>query len=109
MPIKAIIFDLDNCLAAATAVGEELYAPAFAAIRAANAGTVRNEVLDEALAEMWRTPFDRVAATYAFSPAMSEAGWQIFRAMEVASPMSDYGDLEALVDLPVRRFLVTSG
>ena len=33
---KAIIFDLDSCLAAADEVGEQLFAPAFAAIRAAN-------------------------------------------------------------------------
>ena len=30
--IKAIIFDLDSCLAAADEVGEQLFAPAFAAI-----------------------------------------------------------------------------
>ena len=35
---KAIIFDLDSCLAAADEVGEQLFAPAFAAIRAANEG-----------------------------------------------------------------------
>ena len=33
---KAIIFDLDSCLAAADEVGDQLFAPAFAAIRAAN-------------------------------------------------------------------------
>jgi FMN phosphatase YigB (HAD superfamily) len=109
MGIKAIIFDLDNCLAPATAVGEDLYAPAFAAIRAANAGTVPADALDAAFTEMWRTPFDRVAATYGFSTAMFDAGWQIFRAMELASPMHDYGDLEGLADLPVQRFIVTSG
>ena len=32
------IFDLDSCLAAADEVGEQLFAPAFAAIRAANDG-----------------------------------------------------------------------
>jgi hypothetical protein len=31
---KAIIFDLDSCLAAADEVGQNLFAPAFAAIRA---------------------------------------------------------------------------
>ena len=34
---KAIIFDLDSCLAAADEVGEQLFAPAFAAIRAGQA------------------------------------------------------------------------
>jgi len=35
---KAIIFDLDSCHAAADVVGEQLFAPTFAAIRAANEG-----------------------------------------------------------------------
>jgi hypothetical protein len=34
--IKAILFDPDSCPAAADEVGEQLFAPAFAAIRAAN-------------------------------------------------------------------------
>jgi hypothetical protein len=34
---KALIFDLDNCLAPANAVGEELFEPAFDAIRTAGA------------------------------------------------------------------------
>ncbi len=41
---KAIIFDLDSCLAAADEVGEQLFAPAFAAIRAANDGSVPKPV-----------------------------------------------------------------
>lgn len=32
--IKALIFDLDNCLAAANGVEEHLFEPAFEAIRA---------------------------------------------------------------------------
>jgi len=38
---KAIIFDLDSCLAGGDEVGEQLFAPAFASIRAANYGGVR--------------------------------------------------------------------
>src|SRR5580765_7952350 len=34
--VKALIFDLDNCLAAANEVGEELFEPAFEAMRQAN-------------------------------------------------------------------------
>jgi hypothetical protein len=38
--IKALIFDLDNCLAAANEVGEEPFQPAFEAMRNANRGTL---------------------------------------------------------------------
>jgi putative hydrolase of the HAD superfamily len=58
---KAIIFDLDSCLAAANDVGEPLFAPAFAAIRAANDGSVQEEKLRAAFAECLRVAFDAVA------------------------------------------------
>jgi FMN phosphatase YigB (HAD superfamily) len=107
--IGAIIFDLDNCLAAATEVGEELYEPAFAAIRQANRGDVPDDVLKRAFADVWRHPLDWVAATYGFSGPMLAAGWRVFETMEVIRPMHGYGDLAVLARLPVQRFLVTSG
>jgi hypothetical protein len=90
---KALIFDLDNCLAPANEVGEELFEPAFDAIRRANHGTVSNEALELAFADTWRHPLDWVAAKYSFSEAMLAAAWRVFVAMEVARPMRGYGDL----------------
>ena len=67
---KAIIFDLDSCLAAADEVGEQLFAPAFAAIRAANDGSVPEDKLQTPFAECWRVAFDAVADKYAVTEAM---------------------------------------
>ena len=106
---KALIFDLDNCLAPAKEVGEELYEPAFDAIRQANHATLSDAVLEQAFAETWRHPLDWVAARYGFSEAMLAAGWQKFKAMEVSDPMDGYDDLAILAELPAQRFLVTSG
>jgi HAD superfamily hydrolase (TIGR01549 family) len=107
--IKAAIFDLDNCLAAASEVGEPLYAPAFEAIRSANHGFVTEETLRLALDDCWRHPLDWVAARHGFSEAMLAAGWKVFATLEVTQPLHGYGDLAILQELPVRRFLVTSG
>lgn len=107
--IKALIFDLDNCLAAANEVGEQLFEPAFDAIRKANGGTLSDESLNQAFADCWRHPLDWVAAKYGFSEAMLSAGWNVFATTEVTQPMSGYGDLASLSELPVQRFLVTSG
>jgi FMN phosphatase YigB (HAD superfamily) len=106
---KAIIFDLDSCLAAANEVGDQLFAPAFAAIRAANRGTVTESALREAFAECWRCAFDFVATKHQFSDAMRNAGWEAFRETEVTEPMHGYGDLAVIKEFPVQRFLVTSG
>src|SRR4051812_48267731 len=106
---KALIFDLDNCLAAANEIGEDLYKPAFEAIRRANRGRLSSEALERAFAEMWRHPFDWVAARHNFSELMLAAGWLVFVGMEVSHPMHGYGDLDILAELPAQRFLVTSG
>jgi putative hydrolase of the HAD superfamily len=106
---KGLIFDLDNCLAAAREVGEELFERPFAAIRDANQGTVSEKDLRHAFADMWRHPLDWVAARYHFSEAMLAAGRRIFVTLEVTRPMTGYEDLATLAQLPVQRFLVTSG
>ncbi|HEY0552252.1 MAG TPA: HAD family hydrolase [Verrucomicrobiae bacterium] len=107
--IDAIIFDLDSCISAADEPGQQLFAPAFAAIRAANRGSHSESELTQALADMWRLPFDFVAEKYAFTQPMKDAGWHAFLNVEVTTPMRGYGDLDVLGELKVRRFLVTSG
>jgi len=84
---KAIIFDLDSCLAAADEVGDQLFASAFAAIRAANDGSVPEATLQFAFVECWWVAFDAVAANYGFTEAMQAAGWKAFQQTEVKTPM----------------------
>ena len=106
---KAIIFDLDSCLSAADEPGQQLFAPAFDAITHANQGSHSPSVLQKAFADMWRLPFDFVAKKYGFTPAMRAAGWAVLTQLGVTTSMQGYGDLDVLKELPVQRFLVTSG
>lgn len=107
--IRAAIFDLDNCLAAANEPGEELFNSAFGAIREANDGRLSEDELTRALADCWRLPLDVVAKKHDFSDEMLAAAWKAFAGIEVRCLMRGYGDLETIADLPVERFLVTSG
>ena len=107
--IKALIFDLDNCLAAANEVGEDLFAPAFAAMKNANRGTLTDDQLAEAFQEIWRHPLDFVASKFGFSQEMLAAGWKVFSQTVVERPMKGYGDLAILRELPFDLYLVTSG
>jgi len=107
--VRAIIFDLDNCLAAADEPGEQLLEPVFAAVRAANDGALSESELDAAFRDCWVHAFDFVAATHQFTPRMLAAGWEAFRRIEVRRPMRGYGDLSLLPSLGDERFLVTSG
>ena len=107
--IKAIIFDLDNCLAAADETGRQLLAPTFDAIRRANHGTLTEETLERAFEACWGHSLDRVARRYGFSDEMLAAGWAENARAEVKVPMRGYPDLDAIRELPAKLFLVTSG
>lgn len=103
--IRAVIFDLDNCLAAADEPGATLFAPAFDAIRAANNG----QLSEAAIADCWRHALDVVARQHGFTDAMLQAGWRAFRTLEVKAPLHGYPDLGEIERLPLERFLVTTG
>ncbi|MFL6207765.1 MAG: HAD family hydrolase [Pyrinomonadaceae bacterium] len=107
--IRAIIFDLDNCLSAADEVGRGLLEPVFDAIRRANKGTLPGAALARAFEDCWRHPLDWVAREYGFTDEMLAAGWEVAARTEVAAPMRGYPDLGALAELPAMLFLVTSG
>ena len=107
--IKALILDLDNCLAAANEVGEDVFKPAFEAMRNANHGTLTDEQLAEAFEEIWRRPLDFVALKFGFSQEMLAAGWNAFSQTVIETPMKGYGDLAVLQELPFQLYLVTSG
>jgi FMN phosphatase YigB (HAD superfamily) len=107
--IRAIIFDLDNCLSAADEPGKGFLEPVFDAIRRANRGRLSDEALVEAFSDCWRHPLDFVAKKHEFTEDMLTAGWAVSVRLEVATPMRGYTDLRTLAELPVLRFLVTSG
>ena len=102
------VFDLDNCLMDARAVGP-LFEPAFEAVRQANQGALSPQALDQALQACWFTAFDLVAERHRFTPAMRAAGWQQFSQMEATAPLHGYADIGLLPLIPLRRYLVTSG
>jgi putative hydrolase of the HAD superfamily len=106
---STIIFDLDNCLAAADEPGIALLAPVFAAVRAASDGTTPAPALEAALRECWVDAFDAVAERHAFTEAMRAAVRRAYLDVEVRGPMRGYGDLHLLPTRGARRFLVTTG
>lgn len=107
--IKALIFDLDSCLSAANEVGDQLFKPAFDAIRRANHGAVSQDSLTQAFSDCWRFPFNDVVRKYGLTDEMTKAGFDAFKQIEVTEPMHGYGDLHVLRELAQQLFLVTSG
>ncbi len=98
--IRAIIFDLDNCLSAADEAGRDLLEPVFAAIRRANNGTLSVEVLEQAIEDSCHYPLDFVAREHGFSDEMLAAGWEMAARTEVKTPMRSYSDIGGLRTSP---------
>lgn len=107
--IKAIIFDLDNCLSAADESSRQLLEPVFDAVRQSNHGTLSDGALALAFDACWHDAFDVVADRHGFSRAMLEAGWSAAAQAEVKTTLQGYPDLGALHGLSGKLFLVTSG
>jgi FMN phosphatase YigB (HAD superfamily) len=107
--IKAIIFDLDNCLAAGDAAGKDLLDPVFAAITQTNHGYLSEAQFETVAFELWRHPLNVVADKHRFPPEMRAAAWAANAKLEVSGSMPGYPDLHLLPELPALRFLVTSG
>jgi len=107
--LRAIVFDLDKCLAAPEEAGAAFLEPVIAAIRRAGDGPFDGDGLDAALEDIWRLAFDEVAARHGFSESMTRAGCDAFRALRMPGPLHGYGDLTALYDFAVPLLLVTTG
>lgn len=107
--IRALIIDLDNCVAAADEVGKPLFEPVFQSVRETNRNHLSELDLEKAFTDMWYHSLDWVAARHRFTKAMLEAAFQACSTIEVSHPLQGYGDLMALARLSAERFLVTSG
>lgn len=107
--IKALIFDLDNCIASAKAVGEDLYEPVFSAIREESNGRYDEDELQNMFFDIWRHPLDWVAEKYEFTDRMVQFVRNHFCEMKALNAMEGYGDLNEILVLPQKKYLVTSG
>ncbi|MFD0893694.1 HAD family hydrolase [Luteolibacter ambystomatis] len=107
--LKAIIFDLDNCLAAADEPGTPLFAPLFDAIHRTNRGHFSPEELERIEFDCWRQPLDHIFEAHGFPEEMRKAAWEANRSIRVTTPMKGYGDLHLLAEFGVPLFLVTAG
>jgi FMN phosphatase YigB (HAD superfamily) len=108
--LRAAVFDLDHTLFDPRTLPVTLFNNLEARVRAAAAGLVPDAVLEAALADAWRMPFDRVAAHHRLPDAATIAWREAASAVEVAEPLAPYPDVRAgLERLSLPRFLLTTG
>jgi FMN phosphatase YigB (HAD superfamily) len=108
--LRAAVFDLDHTLFDPRTLPGTLFRELEVRVRAAAAGVVPAAVLEAALEDAWRLPFDRVVAHHRLPEAVTIAWHDAVSAVEVTEPLAPYPDVHSgLEQLMLRRFLLTTG
>lgn len=106
MKKKAIIFDLDNTIFPVPQIGHELFAPLFALIeqegsQADNLPGIKDQVM--------RRPFQQVAKDHHFNEALTSQCIAILKELAYEGKIEPFEDYALVQQLPVDKFLVTTG
>ncbi|MDQ4139237.1 MAG: HAD family hydrolase [Bacteroidota bacterium] len=106
MAKKAIIFDLDNTIYSVHSIGNELFAPLFNLIfENGNYAPMMERIKDEIM----RRPFQLVARDYKFSEELTQKGVELLKNLAYEGRIEPFPDYQFTKDLPVEKFLVTTG
>jgi putative hydrolase of the HAD superfamily len=106
MPIKAIIYDLDNTIFPVSAIGDTLFGPVFDLIAQSGQHT---DSLDAIKYAIMRTPFRLVAQRHGFISELTQAGIDVQETLEYTQPIAPFDDYPEIHNILAERFLVTTG
>ena len=108
--LRAAVFDLDHTLFDPRTLPHTLFGALEARLRVTAAGVVSPALLDAALADAWRLPFDRVVALHQLPAELIDVWQEAMSAVEMSEPLTPYPDVHAgLEQLSLRRLLLTTG
>lgn len=106
--IKGIIFDLDMCILDAHAFTGTFFDPVLDALHNSDLPKELKERIDY---QLWTTSLDDTMEMFSVPEDIAERMREAYRKIEVPDDIKtkSYGDEECIRDLPVKKFLVTSG
>lgn len=108
---KAIIFDLDNTIYPVNSIADILFAQLFGVLDQ-NAAIINNpypDTVERIKEEMTRRPFQYIVDKYQLDEAVSEQMLHELRNMTYDLPIQPFEDYHHLKDIPLDKFLVTTG
>lgn len=106
MPVKAIIYDLDNTIFPVSSIGEKLFKPVFDLIAESNQ---HNDNLENIKKAIMRTPFRIVAQRNNFSDELTQKGIEIQDTIDYQGEIIPFEDYPEIRNISAERFLVTTG
>jgi putative hydrolase of the HAD superfamily len=115
MPTSALLLDLDHTLFDPESIPESVMEPAWAQLRAAHAriGGVSREVLEASILELMGSPMGSpitlVARKHGWPDELRRAALEASGSAVLPGHLPLFPDVAALVSLPQRKILVTTG
>lgn len=106
MPVKAIIYDLDNTIYPVISIGDKLFGPVFDLIAASGQ---HNDSMGDIRKAIMRTPFRLVTQRHGFSEELTQQGIALQETMDYKDEINTFEDYPEIKNIPGERFLVTTG
>jgi putative hydrolase of the HAD superfamily len=108
---KALIFDLDNTIYPVSSIADKLFGELFAVLdqQAHIINSNHHDTLAHIKEEMTRRPFQFIADKYGLKAEIKESMEAILRSITYDLPMQPFTDYHSLKDIPLDKYLVTTG
>ncbi|MFI5162659.1 MAG: HAD family hydrolase [Sphingobacteriales bacterium] len=111
MTKTALIFDLDNTIYPVSSIADNLFGKLFAVLDEYS-GTINlgdSERVSKIKEEMTRRPFQYIADKYELDKDLNDKMVDTLRTMTYDMPMQPFDDYHHLREIPLDKFLVTTG
>jgi putative hydrolase of the HAD superfamily len=105
---RVLILDLDNTIYPVSSIADHLFAKLFKLIDE-NLGEADRQAAQKAKEELTRRPYQHVADEFGFSDELKEQGMQMLANIRFEEPMYPYEQYNDLRQIPIDKFLVTTG
>lgn len=100
--------DLDNTIYPVKSIGEKLFAPLFQ-LMDQHKNELTEEDYREAVEEIMKRPFQKVAERFHFSRELTEKGTDLLRNTTFDDPMFFFDDYKVVREIEADKYLVTTG
>jgi putative hydrolase of the HAD superfamily len=105
---RVLILDLDNTIYPVSSIAEHLFGKLFKLIDE-NLGEEDRQAAIKAKLELTRRPYQHVADEFGFSDELKKQGMEMLRNIRFEEPMFAYEEYNLLRQIPIDKFLVTTG
>jgi putative hydrolase of the HAD superfamily len=105
---RVLILDLDNTIYPVSSIADHLFSELFKLIDE-NLGETDRQAAQKAKEELTRRPYQHIADEFGFSDELKQQGIQMLSNIRFEEPMYPYEQYNDLRQIPIDKFLVTTG